>query len=213
MKDRRKHGISLAGLYVILDPTVRPDRPLVEVLEAAAASGALIFQYRNKTASMKQAYDEARRLAIRARELGVLFLVNDRCDLVLAIDADGVHLGQADLPYDHARRLLGPEKYIGLSTHNTAQVKEADRLRPDYIGFCPIYVPAAKPDHEPVVGLHGLKEIRPLTSPPVFAIGGIRADHVRALVDAGANGIAVISAVVGAADVAEAAAQFTGQLL
>ena len=213
MKDRRKHGISLAGLYVILDPTVRPDRPLVEVLEAAAASGALIFQYRNKTASMKQAYDEARRLAIRARELGVLFLVNDRCDLVLAIDADGVHLGQADLPYDHARRLLGPEKYIGLSTHNTAQVKEADRLRPDYIGFGPIYVPAATPDHEPVVGLHGLKEIRPLTSLPVFAIGGIRADHVRALVDAGANGIAVISAVVGAADVAEAAAQFTGQLL
>ncbi len=213
MKDRRKRGISLAGLYVILDPTVRPDRPLVEVLEAAAASGALIFQYRNKTASMKQAYDEARRLAIRARELEVLFLVNDRCDLVLAIDADGVHLGQADLPYDHARRLLGPEKYIGLSTHNTAQVNEADRLRPDYIGFGPIYVPAGKPDHEPVVGLHGLKEIRPPTSLPVFAIGGIRADHVRALVDAGANGIAVISAVVGAADVAEAAAQFTGQLL
>ena len=213
MMDRRKRAIPLAGLYVILDPTVRPDRPLVQVLEAAAASGALIFQYRNKTASMKQAYDEARRLAIRARELEVLFLVNDRCDLVLAIDADGVHLGQADLPYDHARRLLGPEKYIGLSTHNTAQVKEADRLRPDYIGFGPIYVPAAKPDHEPVVGLHGLKEIRPLTSLPVFAIGGIRADHVRALVDAGANGIAVISAVVGAADVAEAAAQFTGQLL
>lgn len=213
MTDRQKRGIPLAGLYVILDPTVRPDRPLVKVLEAASASGALIFQYRNKTASMKQAYDEAGRLASRARELKVLFLVNDRCDLALAIDADGVHLGQADLPYDQARRLLGPQKYIGLSTHNTAQVKEADRLCPDYIGFGPIYVPAAKSDHEPVVGLDGLKEIRPLTSLPVFAIGGIRADHVRALIDAGANGIAVISAVMGAADAAEAAAQFTGQLL
>ena len=72
MKDRRKHGISLAGLYVILDPTVRPDRPLVQVLEAAAASGALIFQYRNKTASMKQAYDEAEQLACRARETQVI---------------------------------------------------------------------------------------------------------------------------------------------
>ena len=213
MMDRRKRAIPLAGLYVILDPTVRPDRPLVQVLEAAAASGALIFQYRNKTASMKQAYDEAEQLACRARELEVLFLVNDRCDLALAIEADGVHLGQADLPYDHARRLLGPEKYIGLSTHNTAQVKEADRLGPDYIGFGPIYVPAAKPDHEPVVGLHGLKEIRRLTSLPVFAIGGIQVDHVRALMEAGANGIAVISAVVAAADVGNAAAQFTGQLL
>ena len=209
----QKRGIPLAGLYVILDPTVRPDRPLLEVLETAAASGVRIFQYRNKTASMKQAYEEAGRLGSRARELEVLFLVNDRCDLALAIDADGVHLGQTDLPFHHARQLLGPEKYIGLSTHNAAQVKEANRLGPDYIGFGPIYTPAAKVDHEPVVGLHGVRTIRPLTSLPVFAIGGIQAAHVRSLIDAGANGIAVISAVVGAADVAGAVAQFTGQLL
>jgi thiamine-phosphate pyrophosphorylase len=209
----RKRSIPLAGLYVILDPTVRPDRPLLEVLEAAAASGVRIFQYRNKTASMKQAYDEAGRLGSRARDLDVLFLVNDRCDLALAIDADGVHLGQTDLPYGHARHLLGPDKYIGISTHTAAQVKEADRLGPDYIGFGPIYTPASKVDHERVVGLHGLRAIRPLTSLPLFAIGGIQADHVRPLIDAGADGIAVISAVVGAADVAGAAARFTGQLL
>lgn len=213
MTARRKRGIPLAGLYVILDPTVRPDRPLVEVLEAAAACGVRIFQYRNKTASMRQAYDEASRLGSRARDLDVLFLVNDRCDLALAIDADGVHLGQADLPYDHARHLLGPEKYIGLSTHDAAQVKEADRLTPDYIGFGPIYTPAAKADHDPVVGLHGLRAVRSLTSLPIFAIGGIQADHVHALIGAGANGIAVISAVVGAGDVAGAVAKFTGQLL
>lgn len=212
MTARRKRGIPLTGLYVILDPSVRPDRPLLEVLEAAAACGVRIFQYRNKTASMRQAYDEAGRLGRRARDLDVLLLINDRCDLALAIDADGVHLGQADLPYDHARRLLGSENYIGLSTHNAAQVQEAERLGPDYIGFGPIYTPAAKADHEPVVGLHGLREIRPLTSLPVFAIGGIQADHVRPVMDAGANGIAVISAVVGAADVGAAAGQFTGQL-
>lgn len=209
----RNRSIALAGLYVILDPTVRPERPLLEVLEAAAASGVRMFQYRNKTASMGQAYEEAGHLASRARQLNVLFLVNDRCDLALAIDADGVHLGQADLPYHQARQLLGPEKYIGLSTHNAMQVEEADRLGPDYIGFGPIYTPAAKADHDPVVGLDGLKAIRSLTALPIFAIGGIQAAHVRALVAAGANGVAVISAVVGAADVAGAAAQFTGQMI
>lgn len=213
MTARHKRDVPLAGLYVILDPTVRQDRPLLEVMEAAVGSGVRIFQYRNKTASMKHAYDEAGRLRSRARELDVLFLINDRCDLALAIDADGVHLGQADLPYHHARRLLGPEKYIGLSTHNAVQVTEADRLRPDYLGFGPIFKPAAKRDHEPVVGIHGLRAIRPLTLLPIFAIGGIQADHVPALIDAGANGLAVISAVVGATDVAAAAAQFTGQLL
>jgi thiamine-phosphate pyrophosphorylase len=205
-------AISLAGLYVILDPSVRPDRPLVEVLNAAAAGGARLFQYRNKTASMKAAFTEAGLLRRRARDLDVLFLVNDRCDLALAIDADGVHLGQADVPYANARQLLGPQRCIGISTHTAAQVEEADRLKPDYIGFGPIFAPASKADHDPVVGVEGLRHIRPLTSLPVFAIGGIQASHVRTLLDAGANGIAVISAVCGAPDVATAAMTFTGQM-
>jgi thiamine-phosphate pyrophosphorylase len=209
---RRIRRTSLAGLYVILDPTVRPERPLLEVLNAAAAAGAAIFQYRNKTASMKNAYEEAGPLRERARELGVLFLVNDRCDLALAIDADGVHLGQTDLPHSRARLILGPDKCIGLSTHNAAQVKEAERLRPDYIGFGPIFTPASKTDHDPVVGLEGLRQIRALTSVPVFAIGGIHADHVCQLIDAGANGIAVISAVMGASDITVAVAMFIGQM-
>jgi thiamine-phosphate pyrophosphorylase len=203
---------SLAGLYVILDRAVRPERPLLEVLNAAAAGGAAIFQYRNKTASMKDAYEEAGPLRARASELGVLFLVNDRCDLALAIDADGVHLGQTDLPYPKARRILGPDKYIGLSTHNAAQVKDADRLRPDYIGYGPIFPPASKTDHDPVVGLEGLRQIRTLTSVPVFAIGGIHADHVCQVIGAGANGVAVISAVMDASDITAAVAMFIGQM-
>ena len=212
MKAGLTHAIPLAGLYVILDPTVRPGRPLTEVLDAAAAGGARIFQYRNKTASMKDAYDEAMSLRTRAKKLGVLFLVNDRCDLALAIDADGVHLGQSDLPYLSARRLLGPEKRIGVSTHTVGQVRDADRLSPDYIGFGPIFAPVSKTDHDPVVGIEGLRNIRALTSLPVFAIGGIQAQHVRPLMDAGANGIAVVSAVVGASDVTAEAARFTGQM-
>jgi thiamine-phosphate pyrophosphorylase len=208
----REGAIPLGGLYIILDPSVRPDRPLIEVLDAAAAGGARMFQYRNKTAPMKEAFAEAGMLRRRARDLDVLFLVNDRCDLALAIDADGVHLGQADLPYANARQLLGPQRCIGISTHTAAQVEEADRLKPDYIGFGPIFAPASKADHDPVVGVEGLRHIRPLTSLPVFAIGGIQASHVRTLLDAGANGIAVISAVCGAPDVAAAAMKFTGQM-
>jgi thiamine-phosphate pyrophosphorylase len=213
MKAGLTHTIPLAGLYVILDPTVRPGRPLTEVLDAAAAGGARIFQYRNKTASMKDAYDEAMSLRTRAKKLGVLFLVNDRCDLALAIDADGVHLGQSDLPYLSARRLLGPEKRIGVSTHNAGHVRDAERLGPDYIGFGPIFAPASKADHDPVVGLEGLRSIRALTSLPVFAIGGIQVQHVRPLMDAGANGIAVVSAVVGASDVSAEVARFSGLML
>ena len=207
-----ERAIPLAGLYVILDPSVRPDRPLMEVLNAAAAGHVRIFQYRNKTASTKDALTEAGPLRRRARELNVLFLVNDRCDLALAINADGVHLGQSDLPYLKARQLLGEQKYIGLSTHNAGQVKEAEQLRPDYIGFGPIFTPASKTDHDPVVGVEGLTRVRALTSLPVFAIGGIQTQHVRPLMEAGANGIAVISAVCGAPDITAAAARFTEQM-
>jgi len=212
MTSGRERTIPLAGLYVILDPSVRPDRPLMEVLNAAAAGHVRIFQYRNKTASMKDALTEAGPLRRRARELNVLFLVNDRCDLALAINADGVHLGQSDLPYLKARQLLGEQKYIGLSTHNADQVKEAEQLRPDYIGFGPIFTPASKTDHDPVVGVEGLTRVRALTSLPLFAIGGIQTQHVRPLMEAGANGIAVISAVCGAADITAAAARFTEQM-
>jgi thiamine-phosphate pyrophosphorylase len=162
---------------------------------------------------MREAYEQASPLRVRAKELGVLFVVNDRCDLAMALEADGVHLGEGDMPYQHARHLLGRERCIGLSTHNAGQVAAANRLGPDYIGFGPIFTPVSKPDHQPVVGIDGLKEIRPLTSLPLFAIGGIRVEHVRPLLEAGADGVAVISAVVGAADVKTAAARFTEQML
>ena len=98
MSATRPHSFS--GLYIILDPSVCPSRPLMEVLNTAVEAGAALFQYRNKTASMKDAYVEALALRQAAAKVGVLFIVNDRCDLALAIDADGVHLGQGDLPLD-----------------------------------------------------------------------------------------------------------------
>lgn len=198
----------LSGLYIILDPASNPARPLVDVLKEAAEAGARLFQYRNKTASMQEAYQEARQLRLVAQDCGALFLVNDRCDLALAVDADGVHLGQDDLPYDYARRIMGPRKLIGISTHNPEQVKEADRFKPDYIGFGPIFKPGSKQDHDPVVGVEGITAVRPLTTLPLFAIGGITLAHATAVCQAGADGIAVISAVMNAKDVKAVVRQF-----
>jgi len=203
---------SLSGLYIILDPSVCPARPLTEVLTAAAEAGASIFQYRNKTASMKEAYVEALALRQAAAKAGVLFIVNDRCDLALAVDADGVHLGQGDLPLDLARKVMGQDKLIGISTHNPDQVREATAGKPDYLGFGPIFKPGSKQDHDPVVGLEGLRAMRPLTSLPVFAIGGIQIDQVGEVTRFGANGVAVISAIIKAPDISHAVRTFLDQL-
>lgn len=208
----RSHPPQLAGLYVILDPAVRLERSLQDVLRQAAEGGGRIFQYRNKTASMKDAYAEALPLRKLTAELGVLFIVNDRCDLALAVDADGVHLGQDDLPYADARKVMGSNKLIGVSTHNAEHVKEAERIKPDYIGFGPIYKPGSKPDHDPVIGVDGLRAIRPLTSLPIFAIGGITRDQVKEVMRAGANGVAVISAILKAPDVTGATQDIISRL-
>ena len=205
-------SLFLSGLYIILDPSVCPARPLVEVLTVAAEAGATLFQYRNKTASMKDAYGEALALRQAAAKAGVLFIVNDRCDLALAVDADGVHLGQGDLPLDLARKVMGPEKLIGISTHNPDQVREATAGQPDYLGFGPIFTPGSKQDHDPVVGLEGLRAMRALTSLPVFAIGGIHVDQVREVLRAGANGVAVISAILKAQDISQAVKSFLAQI-
>jgi thiamine-phosphate pyrophosphorylase len=203
---------SLSGLYIILDPSVRPARPLTDVLRAAAEAGASLFQYRNKTASMKEAYGEALALRQAAAQAGVLFIVNDRCDLALALDADGVHLGQEDLPLDLARKVMGPGKVIGISTHNPDQVREATNGKPDYLGFGPIFKPGSKQDHDPVVGLEGLRTIRSLTALPVFAIGGIQIDQVSEVMQAGADGVAVISAILKVPDISYAVNAFLAQI-
>jgi thiamine-phosphate pyrophosphorylase len=198
----------LSGLYVILDPSVCPDRPLHDVLKLSVTAGARIFQYRNKTASMKEAYAEALVLRKASAELGVVFIVNDRCDLAMAVDADGVHLGQGDLPLDLARKVMGPDKLIGISTHNADQVSAASAGQPDYLGFGPIVKPGSKQDHDPVVGIEGLRTVRPLTTFPFFAIGGITIDQVGEVIRAGATGVAVISAVLKAPDIQRAVSDF-----
>ncbi|MGH7204727.1 MAG: thiamine phosphate synthase [Nitrospiraceae bacterium] len=193
---------------MILDPAASPERALVDVLTQAAENGVRLFQYRDKTSPMREAYRQATKLRRAAADARALLFVNDRCDLALAVDADGVHLGQDDLSLSHARSLLGPAKIIGISTHRASQVEEATRGGADYLGFGPIFPTGTKPHHEPVVGIEGLRQIRPLTQLPVFAIGGITIDSLEAVIEAGADGVAVISAILNAPRIRDAARAF-----
>jgi thiamine-phosphate pyrophosphorylase len=177
---------------------------LVEALKEAAAGGAILFQYRDKTAPGRDLYHQAEQLRQAAHDRGATFIVNDRCDVALAVEADGVHLGQDDLPLSLAKAVMGPNKLIGISTHTSEQVREATAGGADYVGFGPIFSTASKTNHEPVVGVEGLRQARLLTPLPIFAIGGITVASAEGIMHAGADGIAVMSAVWAAPDIATA---------
>jgi len=202
----------LQGLYVILDPTVHAAGSLVDFLKEAADHGARLFQYRDKTSTMKDAYRLGLGLKQASADAGALLIVNDRCDLALAIDADGAHVGQTDLPLEHARQLLGDRKILGISTHTPEQLRAAAAGRPDYIAYGPIFSTRTKSDHAAVVGVEGLRAVRQLTTLPLFAIGGISVESVTAIKEAGADGVAVISAISHASEIGRAVEEFVRQL-
>lgn len=198
----------LNGLYLILDERWSSRCSLPDVLREAGQAGVKLVQYRNKTESMKKAYEMAILLRAISKDWAMVFVVNDRCDLAMAVQADGVHLGQTDLPIYLARRVVGHDMLIGASTHSPAQVQMATEEGADYLGFGPIFSTRTKADHEPVVGIQGLQEIRGLTPLPVFAIGGITTDSLEALRQAGANGVAVASGILDAVDRQQAFTEF-----
>lgn len=185
----------LSGVYLFLDEQWAPRHHLPAVMELAAGCGIRLFQYRNKTGSPRDVFAKAKELREVAARSGVLFIVNDRCDLALAVEADGVHLGQDDLPLELARNIMGRHKIIGISTHRPDEVTQATRGGADYVGYGPLFPTTTKEVHEAPVGFAGLRDVRPLTSLPMFVIGGITPDSVEEAVASGANGVAVASAV------------------
>ncbi|MDT3776589.1 thiamine phosphate synthase [Nitrospira sp. MA-1] len=199
---------AFSRFYLIVDDSWASRCSLAEVVQQAGEAGVKLVQYRNKTGSMKQAYEAGRVLRNVAAKRDMTFIVNDRCDLALALEADGVHLGQADLPLLLARKVVGQKMLIGVSTHNPEQVRLATEEGADYLGFGPIFSTRTKANHEPVVGIEGLAGIRDLTPLPIIAIGGIVPDSVPALQAAGANGVAVASAILNASDRPKALARF-----
>ena len=168
-----------------------------EQVKRLAAAGASLIQLREKHAPARDFFEDARSALDIAREHGTKLLINDRVDIAVALGADGVHLGQEDLPPDAARRLIGYGAIIGYSTHTIEQVRAAVRLPVDYIAFGPIFPTETKADPDEVVGLRQLAEVRDaIPETPLIAIGGINADNILDVLLAGADSAAVISAVI-----------------
>ena len=194
------------SLYVVLDPSFAKGRPIDEVCEAALLGGADVIQLRHKDAPALTLYEEDLRLRELCRRYGKLFIMNDRVDLALAMDADGVHLGQDDLPPAVARRLLGPDHIIGVSASTSEEARRAEQDGADYLGVGAIYeARGSKTDAGAPIGPRAIAAIKAGVSIPIVGIGGINAANAAEVVRAGADGVAVLSAVVSAPDVAQAA--------
>jgi len=195
------------SLYVVLDRVAAGRRGLEEILEATIAGGCRMIQLREKEWPSGRLLPLAERLRDRCRLAGVTFIVNDRVDLALAVGADGVHLGQDDLPGRVARPLLRQGMILGRSTHSVAQARDAQGEGADYIAVGSMFPTRTKPDFE-LVGPELIRAIRPETRSPLVGIGGVTRENVAEVIRAGADGVAVISAVCGAPDPAAATREF-----
>ena len=195
-------------LYAIIDPAEAGGRPPVEVAATLLEAGVALIQYRSKHRSSREMYEDCRVIQERVRRSSGLFIVNDRADVARATQADGVHLGQDDLPIEQARRVLAPQQWIGCSTHSFEQVVEADQTSADYIAFGPIFPTASKENPDPVVGLAGLSRARRATAKPLVAIGGITLQNAREVLAAGADSVAVIGDLLNAPDLRARAQDF-----
>ena len=183
---------SLPRLYPITDAGLS-GRSHAEQVERLAAGGATLVQLRDKNASPRDLYESAVDAVKAARRLGIVLIINDRADIAIAAGADGVHLGQDDLPPDRVRALLGPDRIIGFSTHTLEQATAADSLPIDYIAVGPMFQTSTKANPDPVVDLAMLGEIKRRVSKPLVCIGGITLERARLLIEAGADSVAVIS--------------------
>ena len=199
------------SLYVVLDRVAAGDRDLADVLEATLAGGCRMVQLREKAWESGRLLPLARRLREIAARAGATFIVNDRVDLALALGADGVHLGQDDLPAAVARPLLRPGMILGVSTHSLEQARRARADGADYVAVGSMFPTATKAGFE-LVGPELLARIRPEVPQPLIGIGGITAENLEGVIRAGADGVAVISAVCAAADPRAATARLLGRI-
>jgi thiamine-phosphate pyrophosphorylase len=186
------------GYYFITDSGLSRAGNISDVKQAEAC-GVSVVQYRNKNGETREMYEEAIRLREICRD--AIFLINDRIDIALATDADGVHLGQSDMPYRVARTMLGPGKIIGMTVHNLAEALEAQSVGADYLGISPIFQTSTKLDAGEPAGIALIEEIRRQVDIPLIAIGGINHSNATDVIRAGADGLCAISCVVSKEDI------------
>lgn len=192
------------SLYVVTDPLLVGERALEDVCGQALASGVKVLQLRDKTASTRSLIQQAVKLQALARRHQAYLLVNDRVDVARAAGADGVHLGQDDMPLALAREILGADKIIGISVQTSKEARDAEQGGADYLAANLVFETPTKTDLEQAIGLDGVRALRNASTLPLVAIGGIKADNAAEVVAAGANGVAVVSAVMAAPDVPNA---------
>jgi thiamine-phosphate pyrophosphorylase len=185
--------IALPRLYPILDAGCFPNAlGLITAAEELASAGVTLIQYRNKSGDARVMLEQARELK---RHVGgaVKLIMNDRADLCLVAEFDGVHVGQDDLLPESVRGIIGSDRWLGVSTHNVEQLRQADRTSADYLAIGPVFSTSSKERPDPVVGLEGVRRARELTRKPLVAIGGITRANAASVIEAGAYSVAVIS--------------------
>lgn len=191
--------MKIRGYYFITDAKLSRAGNINDV-KSALSAGVNVVQYRNKEGSTKELYEEAVKLKRQCKNKA-LFLINDRIDIALAVDADGVHMGTEDMPYAIVRKMLGRKKIIGMTAHNIEEGREARRLGADYIGISPVFATDTKKAAGTPVGIGLIKKIKKAVKLPVIAIGGITLNNAKEVIEAGADGLCAISAVVTKKDV------------
>jgi thiamine-phosphate pyrophosphorylase len=188
------------SVYLVTDPLLCAGRELVETALAAVRGGATVVQLRDKTAPDELLIQQGRALKQAMAGSGALLIVNDRVEVAVAIGADGIHIGQSDGSPGAARALLGPDAIVGLSVQTVEQAAALDPAVIDYAGVGPVFATPTKPDHAHPIGFAGLARVCAASPVPSVAIGGLRAEHVEEVFAAGADGVAVVSAICAASD-------------
>lgn len=195
------------SLYLVTDRSLSLGRSLESVVFDAAEGGVTMVQLREKDCSTLEFYQQAMLLKECLQPYHIPLIINDRLDIALACDAEGLHIGQSDIPYDIARKLLGKDKIIGLSVECLQDAVDANELDVDYIGISPVFGTQTKTDTAPALGLEGIREIVKISRHPAVGIGGINQTNAADIIEAGADGISVVSAIMSATDPKQAAFQ------
>lgn len=195
------------SLYLVTDRRLARCRATLDIVKAAVRGGVTCVQLREKTCSTREFIQEAAAVKQFLKSAGIPLIINDRLDVALAVGADGIHLGQKDMPLLTARAIAGNRLVIGISAESVADAVEAEKNGADYLGVSPIYDTPTKIDTAPALGLEGLAEIRRAVSLPLVGIGGLNTENAGEVIRSGADGVAVVSAIVAADDPESASRQ------
>lgn len=186
------------SLYLVTDRPLCMGRSLEEVIEAAVSGGVSVVQLREKEASTREFYQLAKRVKVILSSRKIPLIINDRLDIALAVEAEGLHIGQSDMPYPVARKLMGPDAIIGLSVESVEDAKQANEWDVDYLGLSPIFSTPTKTDIHHQLGLQGIRAIKAISRHTLVAIGGINISNTAEIIAAGADGVSVVSAICSA---------------